>query len=279
MSTSPSQKIAFGDCDYWQESICRNLAPHYKPHFIDLARARFKDFDAVIPLQIRHYPALERHPQLRGSKFFHPSPHTISLCDDKLQLTQFLIAEGLANYVPALRSSGPPYPYVWKKRISWWGQDCHIVAGQHQERDLDLTGPDYFAQEVTTGEVEFATHILRVDGVIRYVSTFAHKMARPLFVNGVQDKPLHSTFFRGCHYLDIFSSILARLQFEGTACIDYKVVAGKPIIFEINPRFGGSLCADVTAYLDAYLASLTPQSMQQKFRSTLLRIKRRLPFR
>jgi carbamoylphosphate synthase large subunit len=49
------------------------------------------------------------------------------------------------------------------------------------------------------------------------------------------------------------------------------VVDGRPVVFEINPRFGGSLSLDVTAYLDAYLASLKRPSMRLQCRFALAR--------
>jgi hypothetical protein len=213
---------------------------------------------------------------MHGSKFHHPSSRVVDLCDDKLKLAQFLVEEGFADIVPPLRAAGAPYPYVWKKRQGWWGIHCHIVKGPQDESDLDLNDRDWFSQKFVPGEVEFATHILRVRGEIRYSSTFVHRMANASLVNGVKASPLHSGFIRGCLYLDLFSEILARLDFEGTACIDYKVVNGRPVIFEINPRFGGSLCADITAYLDAYAGSLEARPVEPGVISVLHRVSRRL---
>ena len=44
-----------------------------------------------------------------------------------------------------------------------------------------------------------------------------------------------------CKCLATFSSILTAIGYEGLCCFDYKIANGKPKIFEINPRFGGSL--------------------------------------
>jgi hypothetical protein len=268
-------RVVFGDCPNWEKLIRPHLDRRYEASFLDLARTHLSEFDAVVPLQISHYAPLRRHSRLRGSKFLHPSAQAVALCDDKLKLSEFLAAEGFADVVPRLRSAGAPYPYVWKKRRGWWGLHCRIVNGPQDEIDLDLSDNDWFSQELVPAEVEFATHILRVRSENRYVSTFVHKMAGARLVNGVNDSPLHSGFMRNCIFLDLFSEILARLEFEGTACFDYKVVNGRPIIFEINPRFGGSLCSDITAYLDAYVGSLVPQSIEPGFRSALFRVARR----
>jgi hypothetical protein len=42
-------------------------------------------------------------------------------------------------------------------------------------------------------------------------------------------------------------------------CINYKLDGGRPMLLEINPRFGYSLCFDVNRFLAAYVASLGPQ--------------------
>jgi hypothetical protein len=268
------RRVAFGDFASWAELIRPNLDARYAPSFVDLSQVRLEDFDAVIPIQLTHYTPLFRHPELRGLKFFHPSPEVVSLCDDKLRLTQFLIAQGFASFVPPLRSSGAPYPYVRKKREGWWGMHCHIVRSPQDECGLDLTDDTWFSQALVPGQAEFATHILRVRGQIRYASTFIYEMATPEFVKGAVANPFRTGFMPGCVYLDLFSEILARLEYEGTACIDYKIVDGQPVVFEINPRFGGSLSSDVTAYLDAYLGALARPPLGRRCISALTRLRR-----
>jgi carbamoylphosphate synthase large subunit len=214
------------------------------------------DFDVVVPLQIEHYAPLARFPEWRGRKFIVPSAEVVALCDDKLRLNDFFVAAGFGDFVPARRDYGAPYPYVRKRRHGCYGLHCRIVNDADDERDLHPGDAAWFAQAFVPGDIEYATHILRVGGRIRYVSTFTYTMAAAGLVKGALHAPVSTAFTPGCAHLDLFSAVLARLGFEGTACIDYRVVAGRPVLFEINPRFGGSLCADVTAYVDAYLAAL-----------------------
>src|SRR5260370_29920686 len=159
--TGIARRVGFGHCGDWVEYIRPNLDARYAPSFVNLATVCLEDCDAVIPLQVEHYRVLARHPELRGHKFFHPSAELVDLCDDKLRLTRFLIAEGFSSFVPRLRSSGAPYPYVWKRRRDFWGLHCHIVNGPADERALDLSDDAYFAQALVPGQVEFATHVLR----------------------------------------------------------------------------------------------------------------------
>jgi hypothetical protein len=248
------RRVAFGEFADWKDMLVSDLDTRFAASFVDLAQIDPAAFDAVVPLQLFHYEPLARHGAMRGRKFFHPSPQTVSLCDDKLALAAFLTAQGFGRFVPPPRAPGAPYPYLRKRRRGWNGEHCRIVNGPQDETDPD--DEEWFAQAFVPGHYEFATHILRAGGHIRYASTFAYKMATPTSIKGAHDKPRETLFMRGCNYLSLFAEILARLDYEGTACIDYKVFDGRPILFEVNPRCGSSLCQDVNAYLDAYLAAL-----------------------
>jgi hypothetical protein len=169
--------------------------------------------------------------------------------------------DGFGGFTPALRAPGPPYPYVWKRRRSGWGRDCHVVRGPGDESRFDLADQDWFAQALALGPVEFATHVLRADGELRYVSTVAYAMAGPMMVRGQNHTPVRAQFLRGCPYSALFSAMLSVLKYQATACFNYKIIDGKPLIFEINPRYGASLSIDVTAYIDAYCSALSPKSV------------------
>lgn len=251
-------KVAFGDFADWAARIRQNLDARYAPSFVDLAATDLDAYDVIIPLGRMQYDALVRRPDLRGRKFLHPSAHATALCHDKLALIRFLIAEGFGDIVPPVRAPGPPYPYIWKRRESGFGRHCHVVDGPQAEEGHDLADPEWFAQSLASGTMEFATHVLRAGGQIRYVSTFAYEMGGAAVVNGERHYPRSIRFQRDCRYRDLFGEILARLDYEGVACFDFKSANGVPQIFEINPRFGASLSLDMTAYVDAYVAALRP---------------------
>jgi len=255
-----ARRIAFGAFRDWEPSILTSLDPRYAASFVELDSVDLEAFDAVAPLRIQHYGALARRPDLFGRKFIHPTAEVAALCHDKLELTRFLIANGFSGFTPALRAPGPPYPYVWKRRRGGWGRHCQVVQGPGDERRFDLADQDWFAQELAVGPAEFATHVLRANGELRYVSTVAYAMAGPMLVLGRNHAPVRVQFHRGCPFPTLFAEMLSALDYQGTACLDYKIIDGKPLIFEINPRYGASLCFDVTAYLDAYFGALNPDA-------------------
>lgn len=45
-----------------------------------------------------------------------------------------------------------------------------------------------------------------------------------------------------CEFLGLFSDILNLIDFNGLFCFNFKIVDDVPMIFEINPRLGWSLC-------------------------------------
>ena len=250
--------IAIGDFADWSARIRANLDARYTPDFVDLNVADFDAYDVIIPLARRHAEALGRRPDLKGRKFLHPSPQTVALCHDKLALTRFLIAEGFGDFAPPLRAPGAPYPYVWKRRQSAFGRDCHIVRGPEDERGHYLADPEWFAQTLASAPVEHAVHILRAGGRTHYLSSMTYNMAGPGLVLGEPNAPRTWSLSRGSPHHALFAAILDLLDYEGVACIDFKVADGRPQIFEINPRFGGSLCRDATAFIQAYIGALAP---------------------
>lgn len=65
-------------------------------------------------------------------------------------------------------------------------------------------------------------------------------------------------------FLLLWDRLLDTLGFEGLCCINYKLNNGRPLLLEINPRFGGSL----GEYFFAFLRHLEP--LQPLNPSTLL---------
>lgn len=230
----------------------------YAVTYADFAAADFAQFDAIVPLTFDNYRHLEKIPELRGRKYFCPDKTVVSLCDDKLFFARYLEAQGFGQNLPRLRKPGPPYPYVWKRRIGTWGEHCRVVRGPEDESAVDPADSAWFAQDVVSGRNEFATHMLRVGGRLRYAATVRYDMPADEAILGAWAAPLKRHVSSGSAHMALFSNILALLGYEGTACFDYKVKNGIPRIFELNPRAGFSLATDLTRYLDAYLGALAP---------------------
>ena len=155
-------RLLFGDQPNFQSRIEARLDKvRFLSRFQSLDGEISDAVDAVVPLAVKDYHALEGWADGGRDLCLRPSLPAARLLDDKLALNRFLNDHGFGDMVPLLRSPGAPYPYVWKRRIGWWGGHIHMVRGAADEEDLDLTDPDWFAQEVIEGDVEYAAHVLR----------------------------------------------------------------------------------------------------------------------
>jgi carbamoylphosphate synthase large subunit len=199
--------------------------------------------DDILYLNTQHYKILNNAIPI-------PKKESVLLCDDKDAFNNFLISNGFSDYIPTtglkLR-----FPYILKKKVDVWGANSFIIDNKNKELEFEdkiNNISEYFTQELILGKTEYATHILFKGNRIVYSLNVKYTFANEMPIKG-KDKPLFMTII-GSYYLDLFSTILELINFEGLCCFNYKIVDGKPLIFEINPRFGGSLCPFFFIFLD-----------------------------
>ena len=91
---------------------------------------------------------------------------------------------------------------------------------------------------------------------MRYSLCYRYDMGEPLSVRGRGAAPRLIEPADPAPAMGPCAAILDALAYEGTCCFNYKLEGGRPMLLELNPRFGGSLVGDVTGYLQAHLAAL-----------------------
>lgn len=243
--------VLFGYYPRWTALISTHLDHQlFAPSFAALDRVDPERFDAVLPLRIEHYAQL-RAARLRGPcRAIIPDEDVIALCDDKLTLSRRLIALGFGAHIPALYGDAPRFPCIAKPRSGEFGAGCRILHSP------GATPPGCFLQAFVPGTDEFAIHVLRVAGRIRYFGTVRYVMPQPMMVRGESHRPDRLEPVNGDAIRPLIDRILAALAFEGTCCVNLKFDNGAPMILEINPRFGASLSYDATRYALAYCDAL-----------------------
>jgi carbamoylphosphate synthase large subunit len=211
--------------------------------FGDFTPENIRENDLVIPLNINDLRELKKYPHLTENKLIPtPSIDAIDICDDKYLFIQTMIENGFGDLIPKI-GTDLPVPFMLKKRVSSSGNSCYFISSPEQQKEYQklILDPDYFCQQVVGGADEYATHILFKNNKIVSSLTIKYTFFSGLPING-KEKMMYS-YISKCNYLDKFSAILNSIGYEGLCCFDYKVINGKPQIFEINPRFGGSLSA------------------------------------
>lgn len=164
-------------------------------------------------------------------------PETTALCDDKFATCSLLRERGVAaaeSWLPQDLPAVPSFPLFVKPRRGRGGVGAYAIRNA---RDLAFF-LDYVAdpivQEYLDGP-EFTIDLLcGFDG--RVLSIVPRR--RDVIRAGVID--------RGCTVnnpalLALAESCAAALPFIGAVNIQCRVVKGRPVVFEINPRFSGGI--------------------------------------
>jgi predicted ATP-grasp superfamily ATP-dependent carboligase len=237
------RKILFSEMPDWEPDIRSGF--RRLPHHVDfgpITEQSLQTYDIVVPLTLAALADARRHLHRQKNPLPIPSPESVRLCDDKFTFNQVLIKAGFGRYIPNIaQGQALKPPFILKKRIDWWGKNCHIIRNNDDEiEQIDrINDPEYFCQELIPGPTEFATHILFINGRIVKALNIMYEFDRPLPIKG-QDRTLFQVVHR-CPYLGLFARILQTIKFEGLCCVNYKVADRQPYLLEINPRFGGSL--------------------------------------
>lgn len=243
VASKRKMKILFSIKEGWHNDIKRGF--QFSKHTIEFGEFstdNIKKYDLVVPLTISDLKYLNENRQLiLNNPLPIPSMESILLCDDKYLFNQTLVKNGFENLIPQMGGT-LAYPYILKKKTDEWGQNCHIITNSEQEKSFSnlLTNTEYFTQEFIMGAREYALHAVFKDKKILCFINIEYTFETETPIKGQERKGY--TKISDCPYLDIFSSVLESIGFEGLCCFNYKVRDNRPFIIEINPRFGGSLC-------------------------------------
>ena len=249
-------RILFGDHRTQMPAIER-LIDHdrFDVRFADFAEADFLAHDLVVPLRIDQIASARAANADGRRRAVLPDAALVEACDDKLLFHERMRALGFGALLPRLLGEGERvYPHLLKARRGDWGQGIRILRSPADEPDV--APPDSFREAAVEGEDEYVLHLLRVDGQVRYSLCYRYGMGAALTVRGAVDAPRSITPADDSPARDTCIAVLDALGFEGTCCFNYKLVGERPVILELNPRFGGSLVGDVTNYVAAHLAAL-----------------------
>jgi carbamoylphosphate synthase large subunit len=254
------RRILFGEHSTQAPAIASFIdRSRFDPSFADLAHTDFGPFDLVVPLSVAQIDAVRAANADGSRRAVLPSPELVALCDDKLACNQWLISHGFGAHVPALLGPEPnSYPYIRKSRHGNFGAGCIMVRDAAAAAALEPIDAQSFHQRAVPGADEYVLHLLRIDGQIRFQLCYRYDMGTPLAVRGGGESAKTIVPADSEAALPLCSAILDAMGYEGTCCFNYKLEDGRVQLLEINPRFGGSLVGEVSAYLQAHFDALAP---------------------
>jgi len=132
----------------------------------------------------------------------------------------------------------PEYPCIFKLARIYGGIESFVIKNK-QELDKIPSNKNYVIQTYISSPYEYSGHFYVKDGMIKFFVYYMITNYTPHYIQ--HGRLLKYERITEPFWLDTFTEIFTKLKYTGFACIDFKVIDNKPVIFEINPRLGGSI--------------------------------------
>lgn len=174
------------------------------------------------------------------------SADTITICNDKHATCRTLVAKGIAaatSFLPADLPPEPEFPLFIKPRF---GRGSVAAFPVRNARELA-----FFLEYVPQPVIESY-----LDGPEFTIDMLCDFSGRPLSIvprerivirAGVTDR---GRTIRDPRLVDLAVSCASAFEFAGPVNIQCRIVGGRPIVFEINPRFSGGIPLTIAAGAD-----------------------------
>ncbi len=232
---------ALGSRALWQD--LRVVAEVRRIPAFRMLLPRSRERTVLIPMKTEH--ALAAPAGYRG---LIADRHTLQVLDNKADFHAYMEQHGLAAYCPARYPSAEQavFPCV-VKRLDLSGSIGVEVVRSRQHLDEVLRSPvfarrPYILQALVAGNVELATFCVCDQGRILWHWTFASIMTGPSVIKNEDNDKNRRLIEAPAEVLRQLEAVLKPLAYRGPCIVNYKRLEdGRVQIFEINPRFGGSL--------------------------------------
>lgn len=232
------------DAPVWRlvKSVCEVVIV---PHQANAEIPPSRDPDAVSVM----IPLLEEHARHmpKGYPSLVATMQAIDTLADKARFADFVEGTAFAEFSPKTYRSAyeAKAPFLVKRTdlIAGFGVSLVRSAGyfRYAMTNPIFVGHPVIFQEFIPGGTEYVTHAVCEDGKAIWKCTFAYTLDDPYEVKtGAKDhRPVRVATPAGV--VDAIEIVTKRLGYDGPLAANFKLANGKPIFFEINPRFGGSL--------------------------------------
>jgi len=249
--------ILFSRKDGWERSI-KNKIKGYVPFFYELNEINPNSFDVVVPLTLHAQQHLNAHPELLIlHKSIIPSNFCIDLCNDKERFNNYLVENGFGLFAPKIKQEFT-YPYILKKKVGAWGDGITVITDSGSEliHMNNMESEDFFKQEYIDGQEEYTSHVIVFEKQLVFLKTLKFTFKDKYFVKGENFKYTSIEEVNHDRFKNIFEDVLVKMNYQGICCFNYKIKNNNLMIFEINPRYGGTLTRFINEMLISYTGSL-----------------------
>ena len=217
-----------------------------------------KKCSVIIPLMETHAKAVPR-----DIASLVPDHFCIDLLSNKRLFAEFMRERNYDDIIPIHYETKEEaaYPCVLKRLDCNAGVGIAVVDSRQYLDKLLLhplwLGKDIVLQQFIPGAQEYVTHCVFKNGRLLWQCSFLYKMNDPNPIRGPHSNFTLEAVETAPFILNTLKSILSGISYTGPCNVNYKIVSGNFIIFEINPRLGGSLTkAENRMYLHGALSTI-----------------------
>lgn len=209
-------------------------------------------------------PLMEDHTRHCPRRFpsLIPDERAIAVLSDKGAFSTYVAAHGFGDLCPRTYESGAEavFPCVLKRTDLNGGHGVAVV-GSLLDLEARLEQPPWegrpvILQSLAAGATEYVTHCVCRYGRVLWHCSFAYALDRPDAIRTHDSGEILGPVPTPPLMLSQIEAFLAPLSYSGPCNVDYKLSGeGNIIVFEINPRLGGSLMRpDNVGYLRGALS-------------------------
>lgn len=197
----------------------------------------------LIPMKTAHAAAAPR-----GISGLFADARSLRVLDNKRSFQAYIESNGLEGYCPTrfARPEEARFPCV-VKRLDLSGSIGVVVVNSRDHLEEVLRSPvfagrPHLLQALVPGDVEYASFCVCDEGRILWHWTFASAMPGHSVIKTEDNDKNRRTVDWPPGVKRQLEAVLAPLGYRGPCIFNYKLTPdGRVQIFEINPRFGGSL--------------------------------------
>ena len=237
----------------------------YIPNNIKIVFSTSKEFKynlnnyLIIPISIDQYNTYNTHP---NNVFKNNNLENINILNNKSKFGKYMM-ENFIDNIPVVYyynfdnetykndtiiNNNSTLKLISKENVSSAGIGIFIV------NSVDSTLKDVIISEYIEHTVYYSGHFIILNGKIldKIYFSSTYKNDKDIVRGRIREYTIQSELKVDDN---IFNNIFTKLPYSGFACVDFIIKNNKIIIFEINPRLGGSLALD-TYYLNKFIDTL-----------------------
>ncbi len=177
-----------------------------------------------------------------------PASAVVELLRDKVAFAAHVERLGLAAVCPRVYRSPAEIglPCIVKPAVAAYGTGIRILRSKAElDSFLAQEGWDparWICQEFIAADIEYSTHCVLERGRVLWFCSFAFERREGADIRCGIEFATMRPFTAPAAVLEAIARLLAPLDYSGPCAVDYTVRDdGRIALFEINPRFGGSL--------------------------------------